>query len=71
VPVSSTLEAAMEVRWTVFVKQRQGGTACEPMAVGTFKRRIDGETLADFGLLLLPLRQQSAVHAYRDLRRRQ
>jgi hypothetical protein len=44
----STLKAAMERQWTVFVQQ-QGSATCEPVAVGTFKRRIDGATPADFG----------------------
>ncbi|MDZ5455658.1 hypothetical protein [Azohydromonas lata] len=41
----------MEHQWTVLVQQ-QGGTACEPVVVGTFRRRVDGATPADFGLSL-------------------
>jgi hypothetical protein len=68
----------MELQWTVFVQQ-QGGTACEPVAVGTFKRRVDGATPADFGLSLAEGRAlvqgvqlqvvQGQINAY-DARRR-
>ena len=68
----------MELQWTVFVQQ-QGSTACEPVAVGTFKLRVDGATPADFGLsltedraLMLSVQRQvvqGQINAY-DARRR-